>query len=229
MFGSAASFSASLEMLAPMIWGFSSEALVSDSSVRNLPSHPKRELSATLNMVRVLSGRLEPSRPTSWSFVGAPFVPRSWHDEQLRELSRDRRGSPNRLSPSLIFRGSIFCGAGMGRIGSSPVVPFDSNVCPSVRDGPEESCKPPNISTQITAGQRQRLAIGVIPFSSEMGNRRKNLLSGIFIELWSKQSYSTQHWPRRPTADIWGWFADCEAHVNAAARIANGRSFPTPS
>jgi len=71
----------------------------------------------------------------------------------------------------------------MGRMGSSPVVPFDSNGCPSVCDGVEESCKPPNIRTQITAGQRQRRAIGAIPFSSDVGNRDRNLLSGIFIEL----------------------------------------------
>ena len=117
----------------------------------------------------------------------------------------------------------------MGRIGSSPVAPFDSNGCPSVCDGVEESCKPPNIRTQITAGQRQRRAIGAIPFSSDVGNWDRNLLSGIFIELWSKQSYSTQHWSRCPTADIWGWFADCEAHADAAPRIAKGRSFLTPA
>src|SRR3981189_2606640 len=89
MLGSAASFSTTAELLVPMSWGFSSAALASDSRVRSFPSQPKRKLSAALNTVGVFSGMLDPSRPTSWLFKLAPFVRRSWHDEQLRELSCD--------------------------------------------------------------------------------------------------------------------------------------------
>src|SRR4030088_2872046 len=106
MLGSAASFSTTSEMLVPISRVFSNAALASDSRVRSFPSQPKRKLSAALNIVGVFSGMLDPSRPTSWLFKLAPFVRRSWHDEQLRELSCDSRGSPNKRSPSLIFSGA---------------------------------------------------------------------------------------------------------------------------
>ena len=102
-----------------MIFGFSSEDLTSDSAVRIFPSQPNRKLSAALKTVSVLSGSSAPSRPTSRRLGLAPFVLRSWHDEQLRELSCDRRGSSNNRSPSLTFSGSI---AGRARYGGDGLV-----------------------------------------------------------------------------------------------------------
>src|SRR6266850_2122955 len=189
MLGSAASFSTTSEMLVPMSWGFSSAALASDSRVRSFPSQPKRKLSAALNIVGVFSRRLEPSMPTSWLFKLAPFVRRSWHDEQLRELSCDSRGSPNRRSPSLIFSGSIAGGSGMGVIGSSATVLFDSGGCTSDCDVAEESCKLPSISAQITIPRRRR-AVRAIPGSPGLGHCNKNFLNDIFAELWSERKYS---------------------------------------
>src|SRR4051812_49612230 len=108
-----------------MIFGFPSEDLMSDSAVRYFPSQPNRKLSAALKTVSVLSGSSEPSNPMSRRLGLAPFVLRSWHDEQLRELSRDRRGSSNNRSPSLTFSGSIVGGLGMAGVGGrgAPPVP----------------------------------------------------------------------------------------------------------
>src|SRR5262245_57363652 len=122
-----------------MIFGFPSEDLTSDSAVRYFPSQPSRKLSAALNTVSVLSGSSEPSRPMSCRLGLAPFVLRSWHDEQLRELSRDRRGSPNNRSPSLTFSESIAGALKMAVMGSS--VPFDAGAGPSGCACADESCK----------------------------------------------------------------------------------------
>src|SRR4051812_47672461 len=101
-----------------MIFGFPSEDLMSDSAVRYFPSQPNRKLSAALKTVSVLSGSSEPSKPMSRRLGLAPFVLRSWHDEQLRELSCDRRGSSNNRSPSLTFSGSIVGGLAMAGVGA---------------------------------------------------------------------------------------------------------------
>src|SRR5882762_205907 len=212
MSGSAASFSESSDMLLPMISGFSNAALTSDSTVRSFPSQPKRKLSAALNTVSVLSGRLDPSRPTSWLFVLAPFVPRSWQDVQLRELPRDSRGSPNRRSPSFIFLGSVSGGAGMGVIGSSAFAMLDCSGCAGVCDDAGQSCKPPRISTQIAAGRRSR---AIFPFPGGV-SCCEGIRRGMLGNCWSTQPYSMRHWPRRPTPDTWGRFADCEAGADAA-------------
>src|SRR5260370_42166838 len=109
--------------------------------VRSFPSEPRRKLSVALKTVRVLNGRLEPSRPMSCRFVLAPLLPISWHDEQLRELSRDKRGSPNRRSPSLTFPGLIGGGSGMGVIGSSATP--DSRGWVSRLGGGRAGCQAP--------------------------------------------------------------------------------------
>jgi hypothetical protein len=104
--------------------------------------------------VGVLSGRLDPSSPMSCLFVLAPFVLRSWHDKQLRELSCDKRESPNSRSPSLVFRGSIGGGSGIGVIGSSAMMLPDSSGWTSC-DGTAERGSPPKISMLIAiAGHR---------------------------------------------------------------------------
>src|SRR6266702_7576312 len=132
---SRSSFSAASARLLPMICGLTSDAVTSVSTERYLPSQPKRKLSAELKTVSVLSDSSAPSRPTSCRFVLAPFVPRSWHDEQLLELSTDKRASLNRRSPSLTFRGSIAGGAGMGVMGSSGLLAACGNNWDSARDG----------------------------------------------------------------------------------------------
>src|SRR5262249_18961080 len=103
--GSSPSFSATSEGLLAMIFGLPSDDLTFKSAVRNFPSQPNRKLDGGLKTVSVLKGSSEPSRPMSRCLGLAPFVLRSWHDEQLRELSCDRRGSSNNLSPSLTFSG----------------------------------------------------------------------------------------------------------------------------
>jgi hypothetical protein len=55
----------------------------------------------------------------SCRFPLAPFVVMSWQDEQLLELSRAKRPSLNKRSPSLTLSGSIAGVAGVGVIGSS--------------------------------------------------------------------------------------------------------------
>src|SRR3979490_2521053 len=186
MLGSAASFSTTSEMLVPISWGFSNAALAYAPRGRSFPSQPKRKLSAALNIVGVFSGMLDPSRPTSWLFKLAPFVRRSWHDEQLRELPGHGRGSPNRRAPSLIFSGSIAGGSGMGVIGSSATVLFDSGGCTSDCDPAGGGRNLPSISAQITIPQRPR-AVRAIPGSPGLGNCKKNLLNDIFRELQSEQ------------------------------------------
>jgi hypothetical protein len=121
--------------------------------VRIFPSQPKRKLSEALKTVGVLSGRLEPSKPLSWLSLLAPFVLRSWHEAQLRELPRDRRGSANRRSPSLTFEASIGRGSGTGVMGSSET--FASCHCTSGCGIAEESNRPPGIKMQIIAIRRQ--------------------------------------------------------------------------
>src|SRR4051812_35160836 len=137
-----------------MIFGFPSEDLTSDSAVRSFPSQPNRKLSAALKTVSVLNGSSEPSRPMSRRLGLAPFVLRSWHDEQLRELSCDSRGSSNNRSPSLTFSGSIVGGLDMAVIGSS--VPFDAGAGPSGGCAcADESCKQLNKSVQTATVRRQ--------------------------------------------------------------------------
>jgi hypothetical protein len=80
----------------------------------------------------------------------------------------------------LTFGGSIAGGAGIGVIGSSAVVLFDSIDCPSGCDGTGESCKPNKINAQIVVDQRERRTI---PHSTEVGNWGKNSLIDIFSEL----------------------------------------------
>src|SRR3954467_12076204 len=143
-----------------MIFGFPSEDLMSDSAVRYFPSQPNRKLSAALKTVSVLSGSSEPSKPMSRRLGLAPFVLRSWHDEHLRELSCDRRGSSNNRSPSLTFSGSIVGGLDMAVMGSS--------VPPDARAGPEacadERCKQPNTTVKTAIVRRQR-TLRTIPVS----------------------------------------------------------------
>jgi hypothetical protein len=55
-------------------------------------------------------------------------------------------------------------------MGSSAVVPHDSNGCRNGCDGAHESCKPLAINRKIAVGPRLRRAIREIPLSSEVGN-----------------------------------------------------------
>jgi hypothetical protein len=89
----------------------------------------------------------------------------------------------------LIFRGSIAGGSGMGVIGSSATVLFDSGGCTSDCDVAGERCKLPSISAQITI-TRRRLAVRAIPGSPGLGNCNRTLLNNIFRGLWSARKYS---------------------------------------
>ena len=131
--------------------------------MRIFPSQPRRKLSAELNTVGVLSGRVVPSRPSSWLTLVAPLEPRSWHDEQLRELSRDRRGSPNSRSPSLTCMGSIGGSEGMGVIGSSEMLLFASGGCASGCGIANESNRAPRTKMQMIVIRRQSWASRPIP------------------------------------------------------------------
>jgi hypothetical protein len=139
-----------------MMRGAVNDAIVSASSERNFPSQPKRKFNVALRMVGVLSGRFEPSSPSSCSLLPAPLMLRSWQDEQLRELSCERRGSLNRRSPSLAFNGSAATGSGIGVMGSSTAVLSSSNGSSCGRAG--ECCKPQRISTQDQRARPARTA-----------------------------------------------------------------------
>ena len=78
----------------------------------------------------------------------------------------------------------------MGLIGSSAVVLFDSNGCPSGCDGAGEGCRVPKLSTTIIVDQRQRR---MFPCPPKVCDRSKNPLMSIFGELWSKD-FLMQRW-----------------------------------
>src|SRR5215469_17842381 len=105
-------------MLFPMRSAPSRLASACASSVRNLPSQPRRKLSAALKTVGVLKGTSDPSRALSRRFVSAPLVRMSWQDTQARDPSPDKRGSAKRRSPRASFNGSASGAGGIGVIGS---------------------------------------------------------------------------------------------------------------
>jgi hypothetical protein len=93
----------------------------------------------------------------------APFVLRLWHEEQLRELPRDRRESPNKRSPSLTFKASIGRGSGTGVMGSSG----DEAVCFLRPPNRLRNCgreqQAPGIMTKIIVIRRRWRASKTIP------------------------------------------------------------------
>jgi hypothetical protein len=113
----------------------------------------------------------------------APFVLRSWHDEQLRELSCDRRGSSNNRSPSLTFSGSIVGGLDMAVMGSS--VPPDARGGPSACASARESCKQP--ITIKTAIVRRQLTLRTIPVSPNLANCSKGVTRNILRNMWTER------------------------------------------
>jgi hypothetical protein len=165
-----------------MIFGFRSEDLMSDSALRYFPSQPNRKLSAALKTVSVFNGSSVPSGPTSRRLGLAPFVLRSWQDEQLRELSCDRRRSSNKRSPSLTFSGSVVGGLDMAVMGSS--VPPDAGAGPEACA--DESCKQPNTTVKTAIVRRQR-TLRTIPVSPSLGNCRKDVTQNISPNMWAER------------------------------------------
>jgi hypothetical protein len=67
-------------------------------------------------------------------------------------------------------------GSGIGVIGSSAKVLFDSAGCTSDCGVTGENCKPPSVSAQITIARR-RPAVRALPISPEPGNCNKTFLT----------------------------------------------------
>src|SRR5262245_22913561 len=103
-----------------MILGLRSVCSACFSNERKFPSQFRRKLKAALKSVGVLSASGRPSGVTSRTLPLAPFVRISWHDQQERVLSCDRRRSLNNRSPSARRTESWAGMTGIGVIGSPP-------------------------------------------------------------------------------------------------------------
>jgi len=67
-------------------------------------------------------------------------------------------------------------------------------------------------------------AIGAIPFSSDVAPGQKSLERHIHRTLVKAIIFNSALVPLS-YADIWGWFADCEAHADAA--LASQKAVPS--
>src|ERR1700758_2783968 len=137
---------------------------------------------------------------------------------QLRELSRDRRGSLKSRSPSLTFNGSRTGGAGIGVIGSSRATLSVSTGCSIVCDRAGDCCKLASTSTQTQRiGDRATRTTLV-----SRGRIKRNLA-------WTECKYqiipALETRDRLPKRCIWERSRDDEpaAHHNAATRRLHAR------
>src|SRR5262249_8083006 len=116
--GSARNLPTTSSALDAMILGLRSVCSACFSNERKVPAQFRRKLKTALKSVGVLSESGSPSGVTSRALPVAPFVRISWHDQQERVLSRDRRRSLNNRSPSARRSESWAGMAGIGVIGS---------------------------------------------------------------------------------------------------------------